>query len=153
MSNSNQKWANFITPALPRVMIEMNKFKLPQTGATLACQTKISPRGPVLAAKSSLGDHFCAVSAERCPYGKDGVPHPSICMYLRTLRNLSFQKFSSPDDVLQYSYLTCQVSCTIGLPTDIFLGKWRDAIVQLLHTCCNVSTSYEERTTLVYVIK
>ena len=86
------------------------------------------PPGPVLVAKLGPGDQFwlpnlvrrtifSAVSAERCPYGKDGVPHPSICMYLRTLRNLSFQKFSSPD-VLQYSYLTCQVSCTIGLPTD-----------------------------------
>ena len=63
------------------------------------------------------------------------------------------QKFSSPD-VLQYSYLTCQVSCTIGLPTDNFFdmnnanlshdkagrslevcGTWQDAIVKLLHTC------------------
>ena len=32
-------------------------------------------------------------------------------------------QFSSDSpDVLQYSYLTCQVSCTIGLPTDIFFN-------------------------------
>ena len=35
--------------------------------------------GPVLAAKSSPGDHFSAVSAESCPYGKEY--HLVIPMY------------------------------------------------------------------------
>ena len=49
--------------------------------------------GPVLVAKIGPRDQFWllnlvwrtifnAVSAERCPYGKDGVPHPSICVYV-----------------------------------------------------------------------
>ena len=49
--------------------------------------------GPVLVAKFGPRDQFwllnlvrraifSAVSTKRCPYGKDGVPHPSICMYV-----------------------------------------------------------------------
>ena len=83
----------------------------------------MSPRDPKYLKNREQGIVIWVCQAKIGPgqtwSGGPVLPHPSICMYLRTLRNLSFQKFSTPD-VLQYSYLTCQVICTIGLPTDIF---------------------------------
>ena len=49
---------------------------------TKACQAKIGLRDQFWLPNLVWRTIFSAVSAERCPYGNDGVPHPSICMYV-----------------------------------------------------------------------
>ena len=114
---------------------------------------------------------FSAVSAERCPYDKDGVLHPSICMYVSVrCEILVIKNFVVP--MYYNSHISRAKSAALSVYRQTFfnmknanlsydksgaqrcsLREMGDAIVKLLHSCCNVITSYEERTTLVHVIK